>query len=239
MTSSANKAMDELIVLGVVLLTALLVGCVTTPKDYGALSDAELIAEHAKTGQKIANAEAQLRYLQAQAAYAITPEESAASNLSAAIVAAQLNSLQTNQASALNEAQRRVAQRQVSVPTPEPVQPPQPQARPEAPPPPPPKSDAPSEPKGEAAKPPVAFPVYAGGPQGHWVTEILSDGHYVRLEDNSIWEVDSIDTIDSALWLVTESIIVTAKQYEGYVFYDLINTDSGDKVAATYLGMVK
>lgn len=237
MTASANKAKDELIVLAVVLLTALLIGCATTPKDYSAFTDEELLAEHDKLAQKIANAQAQLTYLEAQAAYAVTPEESAASNLSAAIAAAQLNSLRTNQASALQEAQRRVAQRHTSESTPEPVQAPQREAPLEIPVPSQPKSSVSSESKSQIATPSVAFPVYTGSSQGHWVADLLSDGHYVLLEDNSVWEVDLIDTVDSALWLMTENVVVVAKQYQGYIFYDLINTDSEDKVAATYLGM--
>lgn len=236
MTSRNKDAKFELFPLGVVMLTTLLVGCATTPKDYTAFTDEQLVAEHDKTGQRIANAEAQLGYLQSQAAYAVTQEQSAASNLSAAIVAAQLNQLQANRASAIQEAQKRLAQRQSTSPTPPAAQPAQPESQPQTPPPRQPIPPTPSEPEAQDVMPAITQLIYPGSLQGHWVAEILSDGHYVRLDDESVWEVDSVDAIDSALWLMTEGIVVTADKYKGYVFYDLINTDSKDKVGATYLG---
>jgi len=49
----------------------------------------------------------------------------------------------------------------------------------------------------------------------------------VVLEDNSVWEIDSIDRIDSTLWLPIENIVVCDDE--------LINSDTGDKVSATQL----
>ena len=62
---------------------------------------------------------------------------------------------------------------------------------------------------------------------GHWIKSKSSDGSVVVLEDNTVWEIDSIDTIDSAIWIETEEIIVCD--------YELINSDTGDKVGATQL----
>ncbi|KTD14767.1 hypothetical protein Lgra_0470 [Legionella gratiana] len=62
---------------------------------------------------------------------------------------------------------------------------------------------------------------------GHWIKSKSSDGSVIVLEDNSVWEVDSIDTIDSALWLPIENIVVCDDE--------LINSDNGDKVSATQL----
>jgi hypothetical protein len=211
---------------------------VTSQRDYSAYTDDQLIAEHDKMSQRIVSAEAQVQYLLTQAAYAVTPEQSAANNLSAAFVAAQLNQLRANRASATEEAQRRLVHRgSSSSSAPTVGESAQPQVPPPAPPPAEPRSAVPSEPQDQQGPiPSLALPVYPGDSQGHWVAEVLSSGHYIRLEDDSVWEVDSVDAIDSALWLMAESIVVTAKQFKGYFFYDLINTGSKDMVGATYLG---
>ena len=62
---------------------------------------------------------------------------------------------------------------------------------------------------------------------GHWIEKKTSDGSIIILEDGSTWEIDPIDRIDTALWLVTENIIVC--EDDGV----LINTDSNaEKVGA-------
>lgn len=62
---------------------------------------------------------------------------------------------------------------------------------------------------------------------GHWISSVSSGGDIVILEDSSVWQVDSIDTIYTSLWLSTESIIVCGST--------MINTDNGDKVRVTRL----
>jgi len=62
---------------------------------------------------------------------------------------------------------------------------------------------------------------------GHWITNVSSDGSVVILEDGSVWEVDSLDQIDSQLWLSTENIIACDDK--------LVNTDEGEVVGATQL----
>ncbi len=59
-----------------------------------------------------------------------------------------------------------------------------------------------------------------GCESGHWVDSILSDGEIVKLEDGSIWRIDSADTVDSSLWLETDDVTVCDGK--------LINTD--DKI---------
>ena len=46
----------------------------------------------------------------------------------------------------------------------------------------------------------------------------------VLLEDGSIWLVDEIDSVYSAIWLVTDDVIACAGK--------LINTDQGEVVQA-------
>jgi hypothetical protein len=59
---------------------------------------------------------------------------------------------------------------------------------------------------------------------GHWVDSVMSDGEIVKLEDGSVWQVDSGDTVDSGLWLETEEITVCDGK--------LINTDDDSSVGA-------
>ena len=41
---------------------------------------------------------------------------------------------------------------------------------------------------------------------GYWSKSKSSDGSVVVLEDTSVWEINSIDRIDSILWLPIENI---------------------------------
>ena len=67
----------------------------------------------------------------------------------------------------------------------------------------------------------------SGCEDGHWVDSVSDDGTIVKLEDGSVWEVDAVDAIDSALWLPTTDIIACDDK--------LINTDDNEKVSATRL----
>jgi len=59
---------------------------------------------------------------------------------------------------------------------------------------------------------------------GHWIESVLDDGQMIKLEDGSIWQVDPVDAIDSALWLpVTDVIVCTDK---------IINVDDNESVSA-------
>jgi len=80
---------------------------------------------------------------------------------------------------------------------------------------------------------------YPGPLRGHWISELFSYGKYILLEDNSLWEIDSLDIINTVLWLPVSNIVIIANHYQGYVFYDLVNTDEGEKASARYLGIVQ
>ena len=67
----------------------------------------------------------------------------------------------------------------------------------------------------------------SGCESGHWIDSVSGDGEIVKLEDGSIWQVDSVDTIDSALWLPTTDIVACDDK--------LINTDDNETVLATRL----
>jgi hypothetical protein len=67
-------------------------------------------------------------------------------------------------------------------------------------------------------------PAFAGCENGHWVKSVSSNGEIVILEDGSVWQVDSVDAIDSALWLPTTNIVACDDK--------LVNTDDGETVEA-------
>lgn len=70
-------------------------------------------------------------------------------------------------------------------------------------------------------------PRTSGCEDGHWVESVSDDGTVVKLEDGSVWSVDSVDAIDAALWLPTTDITTC----DG----NLINTEDGETVEAEQL----
>ena len=62
---------------------------------------------------------------------------------------------------------------------------------------------------------------------GHWIESVLDDGGLIKLEDGSLWRVDSIDTVTSSIWLPISNIIVCDGK--------LINEDDNESVHAQRL----
>lgn len=62
---------------------------------------------------------------------------------------------------------------------------------------------------------------------GHWIDSVSDNGDIVKLEDGSVWHVNSSDTIDSSLWLPTSAITVCDGK--------LINTDDNESVEVSQL----
>ncbi|NID06834.1 hypothetical protein HBF26_18250 [Luteibacter jiangsuensis] len=60
---------------------------------------------------------------------------------------------------------------------------------------------------------------------GYWVQSVADDGGIIVLNDGTIWEVSSIDKIDSALWLPMTEVVVCDDK--------LINVDDNETVEAT------
>jgi hypothetical protein len=81
------------------------------------------------------------------------------------------------------------------------------------------------------SEPPAPRPSYAGRrggcEAGHWVDSVSSNGELVKLEDGSLWQIDLVDQIDTALWLPTTDIVVCP--------YKLINTEDNESVSAIRL----
>jgi hypothetical protein len=71
---------------------------------------------------------------------------------------------------------------------------------------------------------------------GHWIKE-NSGGKVITLEDGSLWQIDAMDQIDTALWLpVTDIVVMVAESSIGGYDYILISKDDGEKARAKYLG---
>lgn len=60
----------------------------------------------------------------------------------------------------------------------------------------------------------------------HWIQSVSSDGLIIKIEDGSLWKVDNIDRIYTALWLVTENVIILDDKH-------MINTDNNKNVSVT------
>lgn len=71
---------------------------------------------------------------------------------------------------------------------------------------------------------------------GHWIEE-NADGKIITLEDGSLWEIDPLDQIDTALWLpVTDIVVMQAPQAVGDYTYILLDKDDAETANAKYLG---
>ncbi len=86
-----------------------------------------------------------------------------------------------------------------------------------------------------APAPAPAAGTYVGVGGGHWITKNISSGQYIVLEDQSLWQVDSLDRINTLLWLIVDSITVIQESSCLYG-YRLINTDEKETACARYLG---
>lgn len=76
---------------------------------------------------------------------------------------------------------------------------------------------------------PIPTPPYQSSDcdRGHWIDKVLHDGKIIILEDDSIWEVDLSDVVESSLWLPTSEILICDDK--------LINIDDREEVTATKL----
>jgi hypothetical protein len=68
-----------------------------------------------------------------------------------------------------------------------------------------------------AATRPIAQPACQSG---HWIKSVDGDGKIITLEDGSKWEVDDVDTVDTAIWLPISDVVVCETK--------MINTDDNE-----------
>lgn len=64
------------------------------------------------------------------------------------------------------------------------------------------------------------------------VKKVIDRGKYILLDDNSLWEVDSLDTLTSSLWMYIDQIIIVSSGFET----KLLNTRDNKSVTAAYFG---
>lgn len=55
---------------------------------------------------------------------------------------------------------------------------------------------------------------------GHWIQSVGGDGKIIKLEDGSMWEVDDVDTVDTAIWLPISNVVICETK--------MINTDDNE-----------
>jgi len=60
---------------------------------------------------------------------------------------------------------------------------------------------------------------------GHWIESIGGDGKIIKLEDGSMWEVDDVDTVDTAIWLPISNVVVCDTK--------MINIDDNESAEVT------
>ena len=71
---------------------------------------------------------------------------------------------------------------------------------------------------------------------GHWISE-NGMGKIITLEDSSLWEINSLDQVETGLWLPVTNITVMLDPYPvGDYKYILVNKDDGEKAHAKFLG---
>lgn len=68
----------------------------------------------------------------------------------------------------------------------------------------------------------------------HWISDNIDSGRFLKLQDGSLWEVSSVDTIDSTLWLPLSQIVITESQNPAWPHL-LINTDDGEAIEAKFV----
>jgi len=83
---------------------------------------------------------------------------------------------------------------------------------------------------------PLRTNVYPSPGGGHWIQSVTDDGEVLILEDGSIWDVLPGDSVVTSIWLPVTEIVVIERQYQGMVFYDLVNTDDDEKIGAIFIG---
>ena len=92
-------------------------------------------------------------------------------------------------------------------------------------------------PPARSPAPAPASTTYSGSGGGHWIKSTANNGAIIVLEDGSIWDIESVDRIDTALWLpITDVTVVKASSPIGDYKYVLINTEDGEKAQAKFLG---
>jgi hypothetical protein len=68
------------------------------------------------------------------------------------------------------------------------------------------------------------FATTSGACEEHWIRQISNHGHLIRLEDGSLWRIDSRDSSQSAHWLQFAEVSVCGGK--------LVNEDTREEIHA-------
>ena len=66
---------------------------------------------------------------------------------------------------------------------------------------------------------------FADCEQGHYIQEVMGNGKVIQLENDSLWQVSVVDTVNSMLWLPAENVVICS---DGKMIN--IDEDSGNTV---------
>jgi hypothetical protein len=80
----------------------------------------------------------------------------------------------------------------------------------------------------QAAAPPPKGSGPGGCETGHWIEAVADNGKIIKLEDGSLWEVDSVDTVTTSIWLPVTDVVVCGSK--------MINTDDNEVVDVRRIG---
>lgn len=81
--------------------------------------------------------------------------------------------------------------------------------------------------------PPRTASAYAGVGEKHWIKENTRNGQFIRLEDDSLWEVSALDRINSSLWLPTDNILVVESKNPLYPYKLVAKRDTAEAKLVT------
>ncbi|MGU9778789.1 hypothetical protein ACV3J7_20825 [Salmonella enterica] len=67
----------------------------------------------------------------------------------------------------------------------------------------------------------ASFAANADCESGHWISEVMDNGGLIKLENNSIWQVNPAETYNSMIWLMADDVVICS---DG----KMINTSESD-----------
>ena len=66
----------------------------------------------------------------------------------------------------------------------------------------------PRKPTTLSPRPPIPYHPRSSCETGHWIDSVLDDGAIIKLEDGSLWQVDEVDRVTTAIWLPMTDVIL-------------------------------
>jgi len=82
----------------------------------------------------------------------------------------------------------------------------------------------------------VLIAASASAADTHSIEEISDSGRVIILDDDSVWGVDSADSVDSSVWTAADDVLIVKTDDEPSHPYLLINKDEKETVHAKYMG---